>query len=312
MKSPATSKNERSPSDAAPPKPAVSSRPEAFASYIALDWSGAKTANGISIAIAHPGQTAPVLVAPTGARWTREGALEFLRAEIAHKRVLVGVDFALSLPVEPAAKWAASARALWALVDETCPAADDLYARAFAQVSPYAGHFWVQGQRPPGFKDRTRAGEIACTAQGHGTPQSPFKLIGAKQVGLGSLAGMRVLHRLSAFDDVALHVWPCDGAQLPSDKSVVVEIYPRLFIREAQFGNRKLRTVADVNETLRVFGSAPMPLHAATAVSDHDADALVSAAGLRAKAAIGAVWEAPSAEPTATFEGWIFGVPARQ
>jgi len=52
-------------------------------------------------------------------------------------------------------------------------------------------------------------------------PKSVFQLVGAGQVGRGSLYGMQALHRLAAS---GFQVWPFDAAALP----LLVEIFPRL------------------------------------------------------------------------------------
>jgi hypothetical protein len=148
-----------------------------------------------------------------------------------------------------------------------------------------------------------RATDLACREAGLGAPESPYKLIGAKQVGLGALAGMRLLNRLKS----AASVWPFDAV---ADRSVLVEIYPRQFLRRAGAGNRKLRSWNELRKVLAAFASLapkarPLP------PSDHDTDALVAAAGLRALAHEAALWDAPRHDAVAMRrEGWIFGVPA--
>jgi hypothetical protein len=114
---------------------------------------------------------------------------------------------------------------------------------------------------------------------------------------------MRVLNRLRG----AASVWPFDAI---GDRSVLVEIYPRQFLRRAGAGNRKLRTWNDLRTVLSTFAShAPKP--GPKPPSDHDTDALVAAAGLRALAADAVLWDAPRHDAVAmTREGWIFGVPA--
>jgi hypothetical protein len=89
----------------------------------------------------------------------------------------------------------------------------------------------------------------------------------------------------------------------------VVEIYPRLFIRKAGAGNVKIRGWDDLRGALAALGSRS-PRAGETPPTDHDTDALVSAAGLRALAAEERVWDAPRHDREALRrEGWIFGVP---
>ncbi|MSP49295.1 MAG: hypothetical protein EXQ95_08215 [Alphaproteobacteria bacterium] len=278
-----------------------------FTRFAALDWSGARRANGIAIAVCAPGRGAPRLVAcPDGRRWSRLQALEWVTALIARERVLVGFDFAFSLPFSRARRYFGrpdpSVRDLWALVDGLGGDAHDLWGGGFAADPRFAPDFWRAGPRPPGYVEPHRPTEVACRAAGLGAPESPYKLIGAKQVGLGALAGMRVLRRLQA----AAAVWPFDG---DAGRPVLAEIYPRLFLRRAGAGNAKIRDWGDLGAALAALGSrspvaGPMP------PSDHDTDALVAAAGLRALAGAGGVWDAPRHDNEALRrEGWIFGVP---
>jgi hypothetical protein len=278
-----------------------------FTRFVALDWSGARQANGIAIAECVSGRGAPHLVTPPdGRRWTRVQALDWVAALVARERVLVGFDFAFSLPFSRAGRYFThadpSVHDLWALVEGIGGEASDLWGGAFAAHALYAPDFWRAGPQPKNYVDPHRATDLACRAAGLGAPQSPYKLIGAKQVGLGALAGMRVLHRLQA----AAAVWPFgDGA----GRSVLVEIYPRLFLRKAGAGNAKVRDWGELKQVLAALGSRS-PRAREQAPSDHDTDALASAAGLRALAAEDRVWDAPRHDSEALRrDGWIFGVP---
>lgn len=270
-----------------------------FAQFIAIDWSGARPPyRGIAVAACTPGRAAPRLVAPPdGARhWTRSAVHDWLVAELArHQRLLIGFDFAFTLP------GTRDAPALWAEIDACCANDADFLGLHYLDGD---ARFWQCGTRPAGWIEAHRATEIACREAGYGSPETPLKLIGAKQVGKGALAGMRVLHRLTRGQRERLAVWPFDAHWTKPTHSVCVEIYPRLFIRHAGLGNAKLRDVATLNAALAHLGSDPFTARAID--SDHDSDALVAAAGLRRLAGDDAVWQAGIGHR----EGWIFGVPA--
>ncbi len=86
-------------------------------------------------------------------------------------------------------------RLLWAMVDRLAGDAADLYAGAvYAPGSPVAGHYLSPHGRGDLYAHRQRATERACAAVT--SPHPVFKCIGAANVGTGSLAGMRLLHRL--------------------------------------------------------------------------------------------------------------------
>lgn len=270
-----------------------------FDQYIGIDWSGAAQPGyaGVAVARCAPGRSAPVLVSPpAGARhWTRSAVLDWLRGELATgRRLLAGFDFAFALGGSRS-----RAPALWAEVEATCAADDDLLGSRYADGDP---RFWSRGPRPADWLGPARPAEAACIAAGLGHPQTPFQLIGAKQVGKGALAGMRLLDRLHREAADAVAIWPFDSDAGHDRRSVVCEIYPRLFIRRAGFGNAKLRQRDDLNHVLNAFASIGL---ASGSFDDHQGDALVTAAGLRHLADDPALWAAGRDEP----EGWIFGVP---
>lgn len=284
-----------------------------FDRFLGIDWSGAAgTAyDGVAVAACAPGGSGPALVPPPGGarRWTRTAVLDLLLSETASARVLAGIDCAFSLPFGRADGYfrrPSGAPDLWALVDGVSSHAPDLSGAPFAAHPAFADGFWTAGRRPEGFVLPCRATEDACRADGLGSPESPYKLIGAKQVGKGGLAGMRLLHalRTAAGDRVA--VWPFDPAD--DGRSVVAEIYPRLFLKRAGAGNAKLRTRADLDRALAELGSGPAE-GLGRDPTDHEADALVSAAGLRLLAADPRVWSPPGLDERARRqEGWILGV----
>ncbi len=252
-----------------------------FDGYVGIDWSGAAQAGyaGVAVARCGPGRHAPQLIRAPGKTWTRSAVLDWLLAELARpQRLLIGFDFAFALPGD-----GRPAPQLWAEVETRCAADGDLLGRAYAENDR---RFWTAGPRPAGWNETPRAAEAACRAADLGNPQTPFQL----------------LHRLDrdARDRVA--IWPFDGAAGHDRRSVVSEIYPRLFIRQGGLGNAKLRDLDDLNAVLNRLNSIGITRGG---FDDHEADALVTAAGLRATAGDAALWAAGTGEP----EGWIFGVP---
>ena len=113
---------------------------------------------------------------------------------------------------------------------------------------------------------------------------------------------MRLLHRLGG----RVAVWPMD--ELPEQGSAVVEIYTRIYLRRAGLSGTKLRSRAELNRALKGLGSAPARLRHEP--SDHETDAIVTAAGMRALAASEPRALAPEGltPAIARTEGWTFGV----
>ena len=283
-----------------------------FDRFVGVDWSGAqgRAYSGIAVAACGAGNGAPVLVQPPARRWRRSDFVDWVVAQANDdRRMLVGIDCAFALPAAMATGLLGtnySAASLWAYIDALCASADDYYGGGFALHEAHRHLFWHSGPRPPDFAEHHRAGEHACRLAGLGSPESSLKLVGARQVGKGGLAGMRVLAALKKQLGAAFAVWPFD----PVDRAriVCVELYPRLFMRMAGHGNAKVRSGEALNRCLAALGSDPATVTEETLV-DHDTDALVAAAGLRLIAGDAAVWSPAGLDSLAIrAEGWIFGV----
>jgi hypothetical protein len=290
-----------------------------FGSFAAIDWSGAagERHKGIAVAICSAGSAAPELVRPSH-RWSREDVLAWLLDDMPPD-TLVGLDLGISLPFADCGAffpgWAdtpSDARALWALVDETCRDDPHLAASSFVDHLEASRYFRRHGGREgasfhaPEAADRR--GRFRVTEQAQARmgckPYSNFNLVGAAQVGKSSLTGMRVLHRLAG----RLPVWPVDP--LPASGSVVVEIYTAIAAIAAgrTAAQSNMRSCAELNQALAALGSAPVP--DAGPLDDHSADALLTAAWLRANADRSELWNPAGLTPDlARTEGWTFGAP---
>jgi len=289
-----------------------------FSHFVAIDWSGALGPRqpGIAVALCAWGGGAPRLVAPPdGPVWSRQGVLDWLLRDLPHES-LVGFDLGPSLPfVDHGAffpHWdrsPADARGLWRLVEEICADDPHLGAGSFVahpQARAYFRHRGEEGAHFGGGRGRLRVTEHAQRAQGL-NPYSNFNLVGAAQVGKSSLTGMRLLHRL----DGRLPIWPFDAD--PGSGSLIVEIYTSLAARAAgkRKGQTKMWTGAELDLCLAQLGCAahaPLPRY-----SDHQTDALLTAAWLRHVQADAALWPqlwAPGERlpDVARTEGWTFGV----
>ena len=278
-----------------------------FDSCVAIDWSGAKGKRHKGIAIAEArGRDAPRLVRP-GHVWSRCEALDWLLGRAAQEPTLFGFDFSFAppfvergayLPGEPDIP--ERARDFWAYVDRRSDD-EDLGAASFLE-RVHRRHFYF------GIADGTKADfmhfrrcDAALNAQGGRKTASAFDAIGAAQVAKASFAGMRLLHRI----DGKVAIWPMDP--LPPEGSAVVEIYTRIYIRNAGLPGKKIRTAAELDEALLALGSPPARLdHQPT---DHETDALTTAAGMRAHLANPSAFSPPGLTPDiARTEGWTFGV----
>lgn len=292
---------------------------ERFRHFVAIDWSGAagERHRGIAVALADAQGGAPALVR-RGHRWSRPEILGYLRDDLPPD-TLVGLDLGTSLPFADCGaffpRWEESprdAKALWALVDAICAEDPHLAAGRFADHPEASRYFRRHGGREGADfhhpdaahrRGRFRVTEIAQAERLGCKPYSNFNLVGAAQVGKSSLTGMRVLHRLGG----ALPVWPLDP--VPVSGSVVVEIYTAIAALAAgrTAARAKMRSFEDLNVGLAAFGSPPVP--GAGPLDDHSADALLTAAWLRANAYRKELWKPKGMTgEIARTEGWTFGV----
>jgi hypothetical protein len=280
-----------------------------FTRYAAIDWSGAKGRKhkGIAIALAEGGGAAPKLIRP-GHTWSRTEVLQWLLAAADEAPTLFGFDFSFAPPIAERGEYLpgepgipSSAREFWAYVDRRCDD-EDLGAASFLERA-HRRHFYF------GIADGVKARfmhfrqcDARLNAQGGRKTASAYDAIGAAQVAKASFSGMRLLHRL----DGRVAIWPMD--KLPGQGSAVVEIYTRIYLRRAGLRGTKLRSRAQLNLALKALGSQPARLPFEP--NDHQTDALVTAAGMRALAGAERRAFAPEGltRELALAEGWTFGV----
>lgn len=288
-----------------------------FDEFVAIDWSGAQTpvkTKSISVALCWQGRAAPHL---SGRLWSRTMVADWICSlvERKSKRTLVGIDCNFSYSAETCIKQFgpnSTVTDLWQAVEAANTDQPNYFAGGYWTHGSHARYFWTSGKKPEGFVMPRRLTEQVCGENGFGWPESPFKLIGPKQVGKGGLSGMRLLLELKRRLGSKIAVWPFDE-NTDEARLVIAEIYPRLFLRRFGHGNAKIRDVSALN---RLLGELQTDAYEDTApFSDHDADALVGAAGLRmlcgtAKTVSETLSSPPAPRTMLEREGWIFGVGA--
>jgi hypothetical protein len=279
-----------------------------FESYIAIDWSGAKGHRHKGIAIAEArGDAAPRLIRADHV-WSRAEVLRWLTRRAVKEPTLFGFDFSFAPPIVERGEYLLgepgvprTAREFWAYVDDKCDD-EDLGAASFLETA-HRRHFYF------GIADgvkadfvRFRQCDARLNAQGGRKTASAYDAIGAAQVAKASFSGMRLLRNL----DGKVAIWPMDP--LPEHDSAVVEIYTRIYLRRAGLSGVKLRSRSELNRALKGLGSPPARLRFEP--NDHQTDALVTAAGMRALACgEPAAFNPEGLTPEiARSEGWTFGV----
>jgi hypothetical protein len=278
-----------------------------FTRFVAIDWSGAKGHRHRGIALASCGPAGPPRLVRPGHVWSREEVASWLLAEADREPTLFGFDFSFAppfaergayLPGEPAVPQ--DARSFWAYVDARS-ADEDLGAASFLeQVHRRHFYFGIADGRKADFV-RFRQCDHRLNALGGRKTASAYDAIGAAQVAKASFSGMRLLHRVSG----KVPIWPIDPLQ--PGRSAVVEIYTRIYLRSAGLSGTKLRSRAGLNQALAGLGSPPARLRFEP--DDHQTDALVTAAGMRAHLEHPRAFAPEGLTPElARTEGWTFGI----
>lgn len=292
-----------------------------FDHFVAIDWSGAKLPIcNPHIAWAECDQQNANMPSLPHDSWSRTEVFDaILKAADSGKRYLIGIDCNFSYCetiVKKLCGEGAKAADLWALIDDVCSDTPNFLASDFWNISPYKDLFWTQGARPGWFdtKNLQRAVEKICAEKNLGNPESPFKLIGAKQVGKGGLSGMRLCHQLKIKLGHRVAFFPFDDEERLNQASVILtEIYPRLFWMMAGFGRDKITKIELIKKALDYFATKSSKT-LQDDLSNDQSDALIAAAGLRFLCGKGAFmpekytnFDDLSRHRT-RIEGWIFGV----
>jgi hypothetical protein len=297
-----------------------------FSSFLGVDWSGAKGKShaGLQLAHARPGKSAPLRVSPPLSKyWSRQQVFDYLveMAENAKAKapVLVGIDFAFAHPFVDKDSYfpgidmsPANALSLWAMVDQVNAGQPDLYGGAMFRHALWGDYYLA----PPTYQarhyaSRRRITEMAARAAGR-SPSPTFKAIGADNVSTGSLAGMRLLHRLKQQLGARLSVWPFDDIVTGQTNLVLVEIFPSFYFYRLGMVPAK-KAAADpvfLNQALAGYGSDGVPADFRSMGHDADeADAIIAAAALRHFGTVSSFDLCVDIKVAAQQEGWIFGVP---
>jgi hypothetical protein len=284
-----------------------------FEKYIGIDWSGAKTPkSSYSIAVASStisNESAPEAMTN---KQSRTQVYELIVKSIKDsKKTLIGIDCNFGYNSAVAKQQIgenANFQTLWQTVEDANKEHDNFFAGNMWSLPPFNQYFWTSGKQPEWFNAAKlqRQTEKAAAMQSLGIPESPFKLIGAKQVGKGGLAGMRMLYQLKKDYGNKIAVWPFEQDIMNEAVVVISEIYPRLFIKHAGFGNKKIRNIRDLNATLAHFGATAYPEE--FALNDHLSDAIIACAGLKWFCEHRVPLDIKLPRDATNIEGWIFGV----
>ena len=305
-----------------------------FERFVGIDWSGAARTSGQQIYVAeahrHGGRITlhSVLRARDRAAvetFLRGGALEPAPAwagwpgptELSGRRArLIGLDFAFGFPAafrhpdRPDGRWD------WPDLGRLASSLDSDGAGVRERLAGdplLAGQFRFERGANATMHLRLTDEELAAAGAADGLrAESVFHLVGPSQVGIGSVTGIAMLHRLRSEQRVA--VWPfAEDDALDAAPVVLIEVYPRMWLERGLHKNEFPERVRQLEawEHQGIVYRSKAELAAASS-----GDALDAAA-----AAIGLARSSPSLPSPAVLpqesrerEGWIAGVqvPERQ
>jgi hypothetical protein len=168
---------------------------------------------------------AQVLPPPSPRRyWTRRGLAEWLREELDRDiPTLVGIDHAFSFPLAYFERYRLSSD--WQSFLE-----DFHHHWPTDRAATYID-FIRDGNIGEGSKRMGDSNWLRLTERWTATAKSAFLFDVQGSVAKSTFAGLPWLLHLRRECKRPIHFWPFDGWKIPEDKSVVVEVYPSLWMR---------------------------------------------------------------------------------
>ena len=286
-----------------------------FDRIVAIDWSGAKSpGKKIQVAEYRPSENTVCLIPPRkGGNWTRDRVWKEYFCEDSIESTLIGVDFAFAYPYCDVQAYfpchpetPRDAARLWEMVDEICSGDSRFYGGAFylnksATFADYLRYQTYEGCR---YEGRLRKTEKECKSKGL-RPSDVFRCVGPS-VGVGSVAGFRVLNRIR-IKNVA-DIWPFCGRP-GSHNMTLVEIYPAIHMKRAGVYLNGDPATKQVLDALHHYGVNLAQCQKNQDLTGDERDALVSAAGMKwwLDEKGSSAWET-APQSCAKYEGWIFGI----
>jgi hypothetical protein len=208
-----------------------------FSRYIGIDYSGAKTPtsslSGLRVYMASHDRS-PVEVRPPRSRlkyWTRRGIAEWLLERLGEdERSIIGIDHGFAFPLRY-------------LEQHRLPRDWSVFLDDFHRHWPTDGDDVTVDDVREGRVGRgaQRAGDRRwkrLTEVRAGAAKSVFHFDVQGSVAKSTHAGLPWLRLLRQRWPSRVHAWPFDGWRPTSSRSVIAEVYPSLWSREAPSGRR--------------------------------------------------------------------------
>lgn len=238
-----------------------------FDRYIGIDYSGAKTPisplPGLRVYAADRTEPPDEIAPPPSPRkhWTRKEIAEWLRDELSKaKPAIVGIDHAFSFPIKYFGKYH---------LKHDWPAFLDDFNRHWPteEDNTYVD-FVRDGACGDGGKRMGDPSWFRLTELWTPSAKSVFRFNVQGQVATSTHAGLPWLRYLRTHCGNRMHFWPFDGWEIPSGRSVGVEVYPSLwtrrFAKEERDGDQHAAyAVAEWLKRADTSGSLPKFFHPA-------------------------------------------------
>ena len=199
----------------------------AFSRYIGIDYSGAEaptsSLKGLRVFMA-VGDEAPVEVPPPPSPrkyWTRKGIAEWIVTQVTDgPPAIIGIDHGFSFPLKYFEKYKLPHN--WhAFLDDFCAHwptdQDDTWVDFVRDGADGTGH------------ERTGSPRWRRVTEELVGGKSVFHFDVQGQVAKSTHAGMPWLRYIRDHARASVHFWPFDGWAVPAAKSVLAEVYPRLW-----------------------------------------------------------------------------------
>jgi hypothetical protein len=199
-----------------------------FERYIGIDYSGAKTPTsslkGLRVYWADRGSPPVEIKPPPGPRWywTRRGIAEWLVERLAEdRRALVGIDHGFSFPIQYFE--------IHHLPLDWPAFLDDFQHHWPTDEDQTYVDFVREGTVGNGAARSGDAHWRRLTEKRTGTAKSVFHFDVPGQVAKSTHSGLPWLRFIRQQAGDRVHFWPFDGWKVPLRRSVIAEVYPRLW-----------------------------------------------------------------------------------
>ncbi len=200
----------------------------AFDRYIGIDYAGAQTPTsslkGLRVYLADRASEPVEVQPPLSPRkyWTRRGIAEWLVARLSEDPpTLVGIDHGFSFPLRYFEKYCLPHDWPWFL--------EDFHRHWPTDEDHTYVDFVREGERGSGAARAGNARWRRLTEERAPGAKSVFHFDVQGSVAKSTHAGLPWLRYLRQKVGGRIHFWPFDGWEIPTARSVVAEVYPRLW-----------------------------------------------------------------------------------